>query len=156
MDQQMSRRPASQLRRPRAAPRTAHLDEMVAHCLSAYPEEGCGLITGDPATRRRRRACIRTRNVAASAQLYTVDPSEHLRIDRAAEAAGQAVIGVFHSHTHTDPYPVANRRPAGAGSRLALRARFVAPRGGLGPLVPNRRRAHHGGIDRGRAALVSD
>jgi proteasome lid subunit RPN8/RPN11 len=46
-----------------------------------------------------------TRNLAASAQLYTVDPSAYLRIDRAAEEAGRAVIGVFHSHTHTDPYP---------------------------------------------------
>lgn len=82
----------------------AQLDEMVAHCLSAYPEEGCGLLTGDPAA-GVVAAVHPTRNLAASAQLYTVDPSEHLRIDRAAEAAGQAVIGVFHSHTHTDPYP---------------------------------------------------
>ena len=77
---------------------------MIAHCLSAYPEEGCGLLTGDPAT-GAVAAVHATRNLAASAQLYTVDPSEHLRIDRAAEAAGLTVIGVFHSHTHTDPYP---------------------------------------------------
>jgi len=43
--------------------------------------------------------------VAASARLYTVDPKEHLRADRAAEAEGLAIIGVFHSHTHTDAYP---------------------------------------------------
>ena len=46
-----------------------------------------------------------TRNVAASAEVYTVDPREHLHIDREAEAAGQAVIGVFHSHTHTEAFP---------------------------------------------------
>ena len=28
-----------------------------------------------------------------------------LRVDRAAEDAGLEVIGVMHSHTHTDPYP---------------------------------------------------
>jgi len=80
------------------------LDEMVAHCLSAYPEEGCGLLTGDP-EKSSVSAVHPTRNLAASAQVYTVDPGEHLRVDRAAEADGLAVIGVFHSHTHTDPYP---------------------------------------------------
>ena len=77
---------------------------MIAHCLVTYPEEGCGLLVGDQAT--GTVASVRpTRNIAASAQVYTVDPREHLRIDREAEASGQEVIGVFHSHTHTDAYP---------------------------------------------------
>jgi len=77
---------------------------MIAHCLGAYPEEGCGLVTGDPVT--GTVAEVRpTRNLAVSAKLYTVDPGEHLRIERAAEADGLEVIGVFHSHTHTDAYP---------------------------------------------------
>lgn len=84
----------------------AQLDDMVAHCLRCYPEEGCGLLTGRAAT-GRVSAVHPTRNAAASAQVYTVDPLEHLRIDRSAEAAGLAVMGVFHSHTHTDPYPSA-------------------------------------------------
>ena len=82
----------------------SHLDEMIAHCLRAYPEEGCGLLSGDPAT-GTVTAVHPTVNLAASARVYEVDPGEHLRIDRAAEADGRAVIGVFHSHTHTDPYP---------------------------------------------------
>jgi proteasome lid subunit RPN8/RPN11 len=82
----------------------SHLDEMIGHCLGAYPGEGCGLLTGDPAT-GSVTAVHPTANLAASARVYTVDPREHLRIDRAAEAGGRAVIGVFHSHTHTDPYP---------------------------------------------------
>ena len=77
---------------------------MVAHCLGAYPEEGCGLITGDMATSSVAGVHC-TPNLAASAQVYTVDPIEHLWIDRSAEAAGLSVIGVFHSHTRTDPYP---------------------------------------------------
>jgi proteasome lid subunit RPN8/RPN11 len=83
---------------------SSHLDEMVAHCLTTYPDEGCGLITGDPST-SVVDSVQATRNLAESAQLYTVDPADYLRIDRAAEEVGQAVIGVFHSHTHTDPYP---------------------------------------------------
>jgi len=82
----------------------SHLDEMIAHCLGAYPAEGCGLLTGDPAT-ATVTAVHPAVNLAASARVYTVDPREHLRIDRVAEADGRAVIGVFHSHTHTDAYP---------------------------------------------------
>ena len=78
--------------------------QMVAHCLTGLPDEACGLLVGDPET-GAAVTCVPTRNVAASARLYTVDPKEHLRADRAAEAAGHAVIGVFHSHTHTDAYP---------------------------------------------------
>ena len=85
--------------------RTVH-DRMVAHCLVGLPEEACGLLGGDLET-GEAVTCYPTRNVAASAKLYTVDPREHLRADRDAEAAGNAIIGVFHSHTHTEAYPSA-------------------------------------------------
>jgi proteasome lid subunit RPN8/RPN11 len=78
--------------------------QMVGHCITGLPDEACGLLAGDPATGEVNR-CYPTRNVAASAKLYTVDPKEHLRADRDAEAHGLELIGVFHSHTHTDAYP---------------------------------------------------
>ncbi len=79
-------------------------EQMVAHCLSGLPDEACGLLGGVAAT-GEVTACYPTRNAAASAKVYTVDPRDHLRADRDAEAAGNAIIGVFHSHTHTDAYP---------------------------------------------------
>ena len=78
--------------------------QIVAHCLAGLPDEACGLLAGDPGSGAVVR-CYPTRNVAASAKLYTVDPKEHLRADRDAEAAGLEIFGVFHSHTHTDAYP---------------------------------------------------
>jgi len=80
--------------------------EMVAHCLDGYPEEACGLLAGtaDPAVARR---CLPARNDAASARVYTVNPLDLLRADRRAEAEGLELLGVFHSHTHTDAYPSA-------------------------------------------------
>lgn len=81
-----------------------HWSTMVAHCLRAYPEEGCGLLGGDAAG-ARVGSCFPTANAASSARVYSVDPRDHLRADRAAEEAGQRIIGVFHSHTHTDAYP---------------------------------------------------
>lgn len=83
---------------------SVQLAEMVAHCLRCYPEEGCGLLTGVGETGEVASVYL-TRNTAASAQIYTVDPGEHLKVDLAAEAAGVEIIGVFHSHTHTDPWP---------------------------------------------------
>ena len=79
------------------------LAEMIAHCIRCVPEEGCGLLVGDD--QGVVAAVHPTRNAAASAQVYSVDARDHLRIDRQAEAEGLAVIGVFHSHTHTDPWP---------------------------------------------------
>jgi [CysO sulfur-carrier protein]-S-L-cysteine hydrolase len=77
---------------------------MIEHCLRAFPEEGCGLLVGELETGLVIQA-IGTRNAAASARVYEIDSRDYLRIDREAETAGQAIIGVFHSHTHTDPYP---------------------------------------------------
>ena len=40
-----------------------------------------------------------------SARRFVVDPTDQLRADRAAEAEGRSIVGVFHSHTHTDAFP---------------------------------------------------
>ena len=44
-------------------------------------------------------------NAAASARVYTVDPLDHLQAERDADDRGREIIGVVHSHTHTEPYP---------------------------------------------------
>lgn len=82
--------------------RQIHL-EMLAHALHGLPLEACGLFSGDgDGTARRFYPCA---NAAASATVYTVAPGDHLRADRDAEAEGHQIIGVMHSHTHTDAYP---------------------------------------------------
>lgn len=78
--------------------------QMVAHCYDAFPLEACGLLAGPPQSSDVHRVYL-TRNAAESSRVYTVDPRDHLRADRDAEAAGLEILGVFHSHTHTDPYP---------------------------------------------------
>ena len=37
--------------------------------------------------------------------VYEIDPKEMLGVDRQAQALGADIMGVFHSHTHTDAYP---------------------------------------------------
>ena len=78
--------------------------ELVGHCYDGLPLEACGLLGGDPST-AKATVCYPTANVAESSRVYTVDPKQHLRADRDAESRGLEVIGVFHSHTHTDAYP---------------------------------------------------
>jgi proteasome lid subunit RPN8/RPN11 len=76
--------------------------EMVAHAYDGYPIEACGLLVGRGGRVERFVACT---NEAASARVYTIPPRELLRAERAADDDGLEVIGVFHSHTHSEPYP---------------------------------------------------
>jgi proteasome lid subunit RPN8/RPN11 len=77
---------------------------MVGHCYDGLPLEACGLLAGRPSS-DKADVCYPTHNVEASARIYTVDPKDFLRADRDAESRGLEILGVFHSHTHTDAYP---------------------------------------------------
>ena len=79
-------------------------DQMISHCMEAYPYEGCGLLAAKPQSNELIE-CYPTRNAAESARVYTIDPMDHLKADRDAEAKGLEIAGVFHSHTHTHAYP---------------------------------------------------
>ena len=76
----------------------------MAHCLKGLPDEACGLVGGDGDS-GVVDAVYLSENIAHSALVYTIDPKTHLRADREAEDRGAAIIGVFHSHTHTEAYP---------------------------------------------------
>jgi proteasome lid subunit RPN8/RPN11 len=78
--------------------------QMVGHAYDGLPDEACGLLAGRPGI-AKVEVFYPCRNAAASSRVYTVDPGDHLRADRDAEARGMEVIGVMHSHTHTEAYP---------------------------------------------------
>ena len=78
--------------------------EVLAHAIKGLPNEACGLLIGRfGATRAERFAALR--NVAASSQVYEIDPADWAREEDAADREGLAILGVVHSHTHTSPYP---------------------------------------------------
>ena len=80
---------------------------MVGHAYDGMPDEACGLLVGRPGGGQGGQV-VRfepTENDAHSSKVYTIPPLAHLKIERAAEAEGLEVIGVMHSHTHTDAYP---------------------------------------------------
>lgn len=76
---------------------------MLAACIRALPNEGCGLLlgTGEGVVHE----VITSPNIADSAKVYEIDPTVFLRASRRADAEGLEVIGVFHSHTHSEAYP---------------------------------------------------
>lgn len=81
---------------------------LVSHCVLGAPLEACGLLVGTPESAggaAHVTRCLPAVNVAASARVYTVEPRDLLRADRVAEETGAELIGVYHSHTHTDAYP---------------------------------------------------
>jgi proteasome lid subunit RPN8/RPN11 len=78
--------------------------QMVGHAYDGLPDEACGLLAGEPGAEHAVRF-YPCRNAAESSRVYTVDPGDHLRADRDAEHHGMEIIGVMHSHTHTEAYP---------------------------------------------------
>ena len=76
---------------------------MVATCIRALPDEGCGLLLGS--SDGVVREVVASPNVARSARVYEIDPRVLLRAFRRADDEGIVVMGVFHSHTHSDPQP---------------------------------------------------
>jgi [CysO sulfur-carrier protein]-S-L-cysteine hydrolase len=81
---------------------TAQRQALIATCIRALPDEGCGLLIGRDDVVLE---VVPSPNVAASAKVYEIDPAVLLRTFRRAEAADAAVLGVFHSHTHSAAYP---------------------------------------------------
>jgi [CysO sulfur-carrier protein]-S-L-cysteine hydrolase len=83
-------------------------ETIVGHCYDGLPFEACGLLLGPMAGGEatgvvtEARPC---RNAEESAVIYTVESRDMLAAMRAAEAAGVEIVGVWHSHTHTDAYP---------------------------------------------------
>jgi proteasome lid subunit RPN8/RPN11 len=83
---------------------TAVHAEMIGHAILGLPDEACGLFAGAFGGDRVERF-FSMRNAAASSQIYELDAQEMMDVERTADDAGIAVIGVMHSHTHTTNYP---------------------------------------------------
>ena len=80
---------------------------MIGHCYDGLPLEACGLLAGPKGSGDEATAtvCYPTRNAARSSRVYEVHGLDYRDADDDAERRGLEILGVFHSHTHTDPYP---------------------------------------------------
>lgn len=78
--------------------------EMVAHCESARPNEGCGILA---AADGRIVSVFGMSNASASPVRYQLDPREQFDLYRRLDQQGWELGAIFHSHTHTEAYPSA-------------------------------------------------
>ncbi len=87
----------------------AHWQAIVDHAIAeaAKPAEACGLLAGELGD-IDVKAVYPCRNIAPEERqnvYYELDPKDHLKADRDAQAQGWDIIGVYHSHTHTEALP---------------------------------------------------
>jgi [CysO sulfur-carrier protein]-S-L-cysteine hydrolase len=83
---------------------------ILGHCYDGLPDEACGMVAGrlrvgTTIPEGRVDAVYPCRNADASARTYTVAPRDLLAAMRDAEARGLEIVGVYHSHTHTEAWP---------------------------------------------------
>jgi [CysO sulfur-carrier protein]-S-L-cysteine hydrolase len=80
------------------------VEAMVAHARADHPDEACGIIAGPEGSDRPLRFVPMT-NAERSPTFYRFDSGEQLRVWREMEAADEAPVVVYHSHTATEAYP---------------------------------------------------
>ncbi len=89
--------------------------QILAEARLAAPRECCGLVLGHSNGEAATAAAIHpARNLADADDRFDIAPEDHFAAQRAARAAGQAVIGCYHSHPGGEPRPSAADL-AGAG-----------------------------------------
>jgi proteasome lid subunit RPN8/RPN11 len=85
--------------------------DLLAHARSEVPNEACGILSGSLAE-GRATAYHPARNAEASPYVYTVHPDDLVRIVMGIDDAGEDLLAIFHSHTHTpaEPSPTDRRQ----------------------------------------------
>ena len=81
---------------------------IVAQCVAALPNEGCGLLLG---SREGRFASVvearPERNILAASDRYEIEAEAVFAAHRAARAAGRQLLGAWHSHPASRAVPSA-------------------------------------------------
>ncbi len=83
----------------------AIIDHAVAE--KAKPAEACGLLAGELGDFDVKAVypCANAAPPEEQDLIYELDSGDYLRADRDARANGWEIIGVYHSHTHTEALP---------------------------------------------------
>lgn len=72
-------------------------ESVAAAAREGAPVEQCGLLVGS-ATARTVTGHVRMTNVEGSIDRYAMDPHEQLRVAKSVRAAGEEIVGSWHSH----------------------------------------------------------
>jgi proteasome lid subunit RPN8/RPN11 len=85
------------------------LQEIVAHAREEAPNECCGVVAVPVGERgcvcARAMSVRRTRNVHESPKRFEIDGKDAVKAVLDFEAQDWEIGAIYHSHTHTPPYP---------------------------------------------------
>jgi len=77
----------------------AAIEAVRTHGAEGYPHEICGILLG-PRGGRTATEARRARNIVVerARDRYEIDPRDHIRIQKEADANGHDILGYYHSH----------------------------------------------------------
>ena len=75
---------------------------MIDHARREAPDECCGLMAGKG---NKVLRVYPARNALKSPVRYSLDPKELYQLLQEIEKQGWELLGIYHSHTHTQAYP---------------------------------------------------
>ena len=90
---------------------TEHFNRIVEQGRAGKPLEICGLMAGTketdggPGEVTRVAAVYPMESQDKSALTYSMNPLHYLRVEKQVQAQGLQIIGIYHTHPATQPYP---------------------------------------------------
>lgn len=84
---------------------TGQLESIVEHSRANQPEEACGILAGDSDGMVRKVYLME--NIEHSRSLYMMDAREQFQVFDEIDNNGLELVGIFHSHPHSEPLPSA-------------------------------------------------
>jgi proteasome lid subunit RPN8/RPN11 len=82
-------------------------ERMIAHCLSVYPNEACGILAGKDRTVKK---IYEMTNIENSPVSYMMDPKEQFGVMKEMRNEGDDMLAIYHSHPDSASYPSAKDR----------------------------------------------
>jgi [CysO sulfur-carrier protein]-S-L-cysteine hydrolase len=77
-------------------------DEIIAHARAGLPNEACGILGGRAG---EATSFHPTRNEDESPYRYSVHRDDLVRVWAELDDADDEIVGIYHSHTRSAPYP---------------------------------------------------
>lgn len=77
-------------------------DEILIHAHLEHPNECCGLLVGKGEQISKQYSMTNTHHSPVS---YLMDPKEQFNVFKEIREEGTELIGIYHSHPHTEAYP---------------------------------------------------
>lgn len=79
-------------------------EEIVNHSKEGFPREVCGILAGRSSKVVKVYRMVNTDNSSTS---FFMDPHQQLKVMKEIRNCGLEMVGIYHSHPHTQAYPSA-------------------------------------------------